>query len=151
MPKPVTVSIDVPQPPQEVFDFLDVMANHEAFTDHLLRDWQLSGPPRGVGSKARVHTRVMGINDQVEFEVVGAVRPTHITERNVSARTGRLGEGTYRLTPTAAGGTHIAFEYRWIKAPLADRVTAPLVRAFIRRSNEVSMQRLAERLAARAT
>jgi hypothetical protein len=28
-PKPVTVSIDVPQPRAAVFAFLDVMANHE--------------------------------------------------------------------------------------------------------------------------
>src|SRR3954447_24565252 len=29
MPKPVTVSVDVPQDRERVFDFLDVIANHE--------------------------------------------------------------------------------------------------------------------------
>ena len=32
-----TTSIDVPQPREQVFDFLDVMANHEPFTNHMLK------------------------------------------------------------------------------------------------------------------
>ena len=44
MPAPVTVAIDVPHPREQVFDFLDVMANHEAFNDHLMTDWRLEGP-----------------------------------------------------------------------------------------------------------
>ena len=47
MVKPVTVSIDVPQDRERVYEFLDVMANHEPFTDHLLRDWELSGRTSG--------------------------------------------------------------------------------------------------------
>lgn len=42
--KSVAVSVAVPQSPQEVFAFLDVLANHQAFTDHFLLDWELSGP-----------------------------------------------------------------------------------------------------------
>jgi hypothetical protein len=55
--KSIDVSVDVPQAPDEVFAFLDVMANHELFNDHMLLDWEYSGPDRGVGSKARVQTR----------------------------------------------------------------------------------------------
>jgi hypothetical protein len=51
--KPVQVSIDVPQPPETVYDFLDVLANHELFTDHMFRDWTTGGPASGVGAKAR--------------------------------------------------------------------------------------------------
>jgi len=148
MPAPVTVSIEVPQPQREVFDFLDVMANHEPFTDHLMRDWELSGPERGVGSKARVHVRALGISDVVDIEVVDAEPPARIVERNVAQRAGRTGQGTYMLEPTASGGTRITFEYRWIVTPTLDRLTAPLVRAFIRRTNEKAMRRLAEQLAA---
>jgi hypothetical protein len=36
--KPVRVSIDVPQAREDVYDFLDVLANHELFTDHMMRD-----------------------------------------------------------------------------------------------------------------
>jgi Polyketide cyclase / dehydrase and lipid transport len=146
MPAPVTVSIDVPQPREEVYDFLDVMANHEPFTDHLLRDWELSGPARGVGSKARVHVRALGVSDVVDIEVVDAEAPARIVERNVAQRAGRTAQGTYLLEPTGAGGTRITFEYRWLVAPAVDRLTAPLSRAFIRRANQTAMRRLAEQL-----
>jgi hypothetical protein len=148
MPKPVTVSIEVPQDRASVYDFLDVMANHESFTDHLLRDWELSGPDRGVGSKSRVHVRALGVSDVVDIEVVAAEAPERIVERNVAAKAGRTAEGTYVLDPLPGDRTRITFEYRWIEAPLVDRLTAPLSRAFIRRVNEKAMQRLAERLAA---
>jgi uncharacterized protein YndB with AHSA1/START domain len=150
MPKPVTVSIEVPDAVEDVYDFLDVMANHEPFTDHLLRDWELSGPERGVGSRARVQVRAFGTSDVVDIEVVDAEAPTRIVERNTARKAGRTAQGTYTLSPTASGGTHIAFEYRWIVTPLMDKLTAPLGRSFIRRTNETAMRRLAEALAARA-
>ena len=148
MPKPVTVSVDVPQDRASVYEFLDVLGNHEPFTDHLMRDWRLSGPPRGVGAKAEVHTRALGISDVVDIEVLAADPPTRIVERNVAHKAGRVGEGTYVLTPRAEGGTTITFEYRWIKAPLLDRVLSPLTRAYLRRANGVAMRRLAAHLAA---
>ena len=44
--KPVTVSVEVPNPPQHVYDFLEVLGNHERFMDHFMVDWELSGPRR---------------------------------------------------------------------------------------------------------
>ena len=149
MIKPVIVSVTVPQDPEHVFDFLDLMANHEPFNDHLMRDWELSGPERGIGSKARVHTRALGMSDVVDIEVIDAEAPTRIVERNVAAKAGRTGEGTYTLEPLPDGGTRITFEYRWIVAPMIDRLTAPLARAYIRRNNETAMRRLAAQLAER--
>jgi uncharacterized protein YndB with AHSA1/START domain len=147
MPKPVTVSVDVPQALERVYDFLDVMANHEPFNDHLMRDWELSGPDRGVGSRATVHTRALGVSDVVDIEVTEADPPHRLVERNTARKAGRVGQGTYTLEPLPHGGTRIWFEYRWIDAPLADRLTSPLARAFIRRNNEKAMRRLAELLA----
>jgi len=147
MPRPVIVSIDVPQDRADVFEFLDVMANHEPFTDHLMRDWELSGPDRGVGSKARVRVRVLGMADVIEIEVVDAQRPTRIVERNRAARAGRVGQGTYTLEPLPDGGTRVTFEYRWIVVPVADRLTAPLARGVLRRNNAIALRRLAEQLA----
>ena len=144
--KPVTVAVDVPQDRARVYDFLDVMANHEPFTNHLMRDWHLSGPERGVGAKAQVSVRALGVSDTVDIEVFEACAPERIVERNVARKSGRIGQGTYVLTPRSDGGTTITFEYRWIKAPLADRMMAPLTRAYIRRANAVAMRRLAEQL-----
>jgi Polyketide cyclase / dehydrase and lipid transport len=147
--KPVRVTIDVPQPREDVYDFLDVMANHEPFTNHILKDWQYSGPDRGVGSKARVHVKAAGRTDQVDIEVVSAQAPAKIVEQNVSAGGRRLANGTYTLEELPAGGTRIEFEYSWKQAPLSDRLAAPMVRSALRRANERAMERLAATLAAR--
>ncbi len=148
MPKPIRVSVDVPHEREEVFAFLDVMANHEPFTDHLMRDWRLSGPERGVGARATVTVRALGVADTIDIEVVAAEAPRRIVERNTARKAGRVGEGTYTLEQLPGGGTRIAFEYRWIHAPVLDRVAAPLVRAYLTRVNDVAMRRLATHLAA---
>ena len=146
MIKPVSVSIDVPHEIDVVFEFLDVMANHEPFNDHLMTDWELSGPERGVGSKARVRTRALGVTDIVDLEVIEAEAPTKIVELNVAAKAKRTGQGTYTLSSLSSGGTRITFEYQWIVAPLLDRLTKPMARAYIRRNNTLAMRRLAGQL-----
>jgi hypothetical protein len=152
MPKPVTVSIDVPQSRPDVYAFLDVMANHEPFTDHMLVDWTYppDAPAAGVGSRVRVHSTAGGRREPVEIEVIAATAPERIVERNVSAGGKRVGLGTYELTELPAGGTRVAFTYAWEQAPLPDRLLAPLVRALLRRGNERAMARLAEQLPAAA-
>jgi Polyketide cyclase / dehydrase and lipid transport len=147
--KPVEVTAEVPQPIGEVYDFLDVVANHEPFTNHMLRDWEYSGPDRGIGSKARVKVTAGGRTDTVEIEVVAAERPTRIVERNVSAGRRRIATGTYTLSPLPDGWTRIAFVYAWQHAPFADRVAGPIMRAVLRRCNARAMERLASQLAAR--
>ena len=146
--KPVSVSIDVTYPREQVYDFLDVMANHEPFTDHMLTDGECSGPERGVGSKARVRAKLGGTSDVIDIEVVSAQAPERIVERNVGAKGRRVGTGTYRLEQLSEGGTRITFQYAWQQAPLSERIAAPLVRAIMRRGNERAMQRLAEQLPA---
>ena len=46
-------------------------------------------------------------------------------------------------------GRDIGFEYRWQRAPLSERLAAPLVRAFMRRGTARAMRRLEEQLRAR--
>lgn len=145
-PRPISVSIDVPQPRADVYDHLDVMANHEPFTNHMLTEWEYSGPPRGIGSKARVKSSFGALSDHVAIEVVSAAAPTTIVERNVSAKGARVATGTYTLADLPDGGTRVTFTYAWERAPLADRVLSPLVRSLLRKGNVTAMRRLRERL-----
>lgn len=86
------------------------------------------------------------MTDAVDIEVIDAQAPTTIVERNVAAKAGRTGEGTYTLSRLDGGGTRITFEYRWIVTPVLDRITKPIARAYIRRNNTTSMRRLARQL-----
>jgi hypothetical protein len=147
-PQPVTVSVEVPQSRTAVYDVLDVMANHESFTDHMLVDWSCAGPPRGVGAKARVHSAFGPRKEPVDIEVVSATAPAQIVERNVSAKGRRVATGTYDLAEMPDGGTRITFTYAWEQAPVGDRLLAPLVRGLLRRGNERAMARLKEQLPA---
>ncbi|MFI5774535.1 SRPBCC family protein [Streptomyces sp. NPDC051658] len=144
--KSVTVSIDVPQTPEQVYDFLDVMAHHERFTNHYLTDWHYSGPGRGIGSCATVTAALGGMRTDVTIEVVKADPPQRIVERNVSAAGRRLAHGTYTIEPLRTGGSHVSFTYAWARAPLADRLLAPVVRATMRRANRTAVRRLATEL-----
>jgi len=66
--RPVQVSVDVPHSREDVYDFLDVMANHVQFTDHMLRDWRFDGPPGGVGAKAHATAFMAGRMQAVEAD-----------------------------------------------------------------------------------
>lgn len=145
---PITVSIDVPQSRDRVYDFLDVLANHERFTDHMMRDWQLSGPERGVGGKVTVSAIVGGRTEPIDIEVIAAEPPTRTVERNVGAGGKHVATGTYTLDELPDDGTRINFEYAWQRVPPSERIAAPLVRRLMRSALEQAMQRLAEQLRA---
>src|SRR3954470_560451 len=115
--KPVVASVTVQKPRADVYDFLDVLANHESFTDHMLADWQLSGPERGVGASARFRFKKPGRADWMDLTVTAADPPRGTTEETVSAHGRRRTRGTYRLDELPGGGTRIAFELEWLAVP----------------------------------
>jgi hypothetical protein len=144
--KPVTVSVEVPSDREEAYAFLDVLANHEPFTDHMMVDWELSGPRAGVGATATAKVRAPGSNEIIEIKVVEADRPRRIVEESLSAGGRRRTRGTYTLEELPEGGTRISFELAWLEAPRNERMVPPLIRAFMRRANGRAMRRLAKLL-----
>lgn len=146
--RPVTSAITVPQSPAEVYDLLDVLGAHEAFTDHFLVDWETSGPRSGVGARARMRVKKPGPPDWLDMEVIAAERPRRTVEESVSAKGRRRTRGTYVLEELPGGGTRIRFELSWLEAPLSERIAAPLTRWIVKRNNDRSLRRLANRLGA---
>ena len=74
------------------------MANHESFTDHLLTNWRVSGPPTGVGAKAAVTVKSGGMSDEATFEVIEVEDGRMIKERNWASKGRRVATGTYVLS-----------------------------------------------------
>jgi len=142
----VTVSIDVPQDRASVYAYLDVMANHEHFTDHMLTNWRVSGPPTGIGSKANVTTKVGAITDEAVIEVFEVEDGRLIRERSIGAKGKRIAHGTYTLSDLANGGTHVEFEFALQKVPALEKPFLPLMRKMVRKGNERAMERLAATL-----
>ncbi|MET0559895.1 MAG: SRPBCC family protein [Solirubrobacterales bacterium] len=143
--KSVTVSVEVATPRTHVYEFLDVLANHEPFLDHALVDWEFSGPRRGVGAKARARSNAVGSQDWTEFEVLESDEE-HIVEDGLGAGGKRHTRGTYRFGDLANGGTAIGFELEWLQMAKSERLAPPLMRAFMRRVNGKAMRRLAKQL-----
>jgi ribosome-associated toxin RatA of RatAB toxin-antitoxin module len=145
--KPVSVSVEVPNSPHQVYEFLDVFANHERFTDHFMVDWQLSGPERGVGAKANVRVKATVEKDWTDVEVVEADADRRIVEEATGGPSAkRRTRGTYLLEPLPDGGTRISFELEFLELPASERLMGPLNRAYVKRVNRKAMKRLAEAL-----
>jgi hypothetical protein len=139
----ITSTVDVDQPPAEVFELLDDLSAHQAFTDHYITDWELSGPARGVGGTARLKVK----GGRSEITVVEST-PSRIVEHGRGGPRGRFRTtGTYELAPRPDGGTHIEFT-NTIDAPTAfERWIAGAALRRLQADNDRAMERLRERLA----
>lgn len=145
--KPITVSTTVARPVAEVYEHLAVLGNHEAFTDHMLVDWTLSGPASGVGAIADVQSTLGGRREPVRFEVVEADPPARILERSVAAKGRRVATGEFRLAGDGQDRTKVTFTFRVERAPAWERPLLRLLAPKLRRANETSLERLAQQLA----
>ena len=144
--KPVTVSTIVARPVAEVYEFLDVLANHARFMDHMLVEWKFSGPEHGVGAKGEAKANTIGSQDWTDFEIVEAEPPSRIVEEGVGNGGKRRTRGTYRLEERPDGKTKVSFELEWLETARAERLIPPMTRAFIHRVNAKAMRRLAKQL-----
>jgi ribosome-associated toxin RatA of RatAB toxin-antitoxin module len=146
--KPVTVSAEVPIPPQQVYEFLEVLGNHESFMDHFMVDWRLSGPKLGVGAKANVRVKATAEKDWTDVQIVEADSGRRLVEQTVGGPSAkRRTRGTYLLEALPDGGTRISFELEFLEMPRGERMMGPLNRAYVKRVNSRAMKRLTERLA----
>lgn len=144
--KPISVTTTVDRPVEEVFEHLAVLGNHEAFTNHMLVDWKLSGPASGVGAVAEVQSTLGGRKEPVRFEVVEAEPPSRLLERSVAAKGRRVATGEFTLAGAGEGRTEVRFTFTLERAPLWERPLLPLLAPRLRRANQTSLDRLAARL-----
>jgi uncharacterized protein YndB with AHSA1/START domain len=146
MPEPVTVTVEVARPRQEVFDYVDVAANHERWMNHLFKDWHFEGPARGVGAITKAQVDAPGAREKIKLEVVESTPPERTVEEGESAHGKRRTRGTYRFVELDGGRTRIEFELEWLKTPRSERIVPFISRAFMRRANGKGMKRLGDLL-----
>ena len=146
--KSVEVSTTIRRPIAEVYAHLDVLANHEAFTDHFLVDWQLRGPASGVGASVTMTVRAPGRTEEVELTVIDAEPPVRTVEETVGAGGRRRTRGTYTLAEVDPDHTEVRFAIDPLEVPRSERPLWPLSRAWLRRQNARSLERLREQLEA---
>jgi hypothetical protein len=140
--KSVEVSTAIRRPIAEVYAYLDVLANHEVFTDHFLVDWELAGPASGVGASVRMRVRAPGRSEVVELTVIDAEPPLRTVEETIGAGGRRRTRGTYTLTELDHDRTQVSFRIDPLEVPRSERPLWPLSRAWLRRQNAKALERL---------
>jgi hypothetical protein len=140
----ITVSTTIHRPRERVFDFLDDLARHEAFTDHFLVDWTLTQErTTGVGAAARMRAKRAGRHPWITITVVESTRPERTVEEGRGGKDGRRRtRGIYELEEAGAGATKVSFTNEFEPAGVLERVQAPLARAYLRKQNARSLERL---------
>jgi uncharacterized protein YndB with AHSA1/START domain len=140
----VTVSTTIQQPRDRVFDFLDDLARHEAFTDHFLVDWTLTRErSTGVGAGARMRAKGAGRHPWITITVVESVRPERTVEEGRGGKDGRRRtRGIYELADSGPGATKVSFTNEFEPAGTIERLQAPLARSYLRRQNARALERL---------
>ena len=146
MPDPVTVSVEVARPRQQVFDYVDVVANHEAWRKNLYKDWRFEGPRFGVGAIARATPDAPTSRERVEMKVVASRAPEEIVEEVESAHGKRQTTETFRFSELGEGRTRIELEFAWRKVPRSERIAPFVARAFMARALGKSLKLLAAQL-----
>jgi uncharacterized protein YndB with AHSA1/START domain len=143
---PVTVSIVIDAPREQIFDYLQDIANHPEFTDHYLVDWHLTRIDSvGRGAGARFRVKVPGSRfSWGDVTFVEVQRPHRIVEVGRTGKANRVRTlGVYDLAPGAGGTTRVRFTMETQPATLADRIMEGLgARGWLKRKNARAMRRL---------
>jgi uncharacterized protein YndB with AHSA1/START domain len=143
---PFTVSTVVSAPREQVFDYLQDIANHPEFTDHFLVDWNLTridSVGRGAGARFRVKAPGNRFSwADVTFAEVD--RPHRIVEVGRTGKNNRIRTlGVYDLADAASNTTRVRFTLQTTPATLTDRLLERFgARGWMRRKNERALRRL---------
>jgi uncharacterized protein YndB with AHSA1/START domain len=143
---PLTVSIVISAPREQVFDYLQDIANHPEFTDHYLVDWHLTREDSvGRGAGARFRVKAPGNRfSWADSTFTEISRPHRIVEVGRTGKTNRVRTlGVYELAPAAGGATRVQFTLETETHVLSDRIMEALGgRVWLKRKNEKAMRRL---------
>lgn len=142
----MTVSTVISAPREEVFDYLQDIANHEEFTDHYLVDWHLTridSVGRGAGARFRVKAPRNRFS-WADVTFVEVERPHRIVEVGRTGKNNRIRTlGVYELTPGSHGSTRVSFTIETQPVTLSDRLMDALgARGWMKRKNARAMRRL---------
>ena len=143
---PVSVSIVIGRPREEVFDYLQDIANHAEFTDHFLSEFRLTRENTvGAGAGARFHVDApLQRFSWAGVSFIEVERPWRIVEAGRGGKFNRIRMMTvFTLEPHAGGTTHLQVTTETAPATISDRIAEALgARRWARRQNKRALRRL---------
>ena len=143
---PVTVSITVGRPREEVFAYLADIANHSEFTDHFLEDWHLTREDpvgRGAGARFRVKAPLQRFS-WMGVSFIEVDPPWRIVEAGRGGKFNRIRSMTiYTLEPAPDDGTRVQLSVETEPVTISDHLMEALgARRWTRRQNLRALRRL---------
>jgi uncharacterized protein YndB with AHSA1/START domain len=143
---PVSSTVTIDRTPDEVFDYLEDIANHAEFTDHYLKDFRLTredsiGP--GAGARFRIDAPLNRFA-WGDVTIVEADRPRRIVQRGRFGKFNRLRSvSTWELEPVGAGATLVTLTTDTEPPRLpSDKIMELIGRRWYRRSQNKALRRL---------
>ena len=143
---PVSVTITVGRPREEVFAYLVDIANHAEFTDHYLTDWHLTREDpvgRGAGARFRVKAPLQRFS-WMGVSLIEVDAPWRIVEAGRGGKYNRIRSMTvYTLEPAAGDTTRVKLTVETEPVTISDRLMEALgARGRTRRQNRRALRRL---------
>ena len=144
--EPVTVSVSISRPREEVFAYLVDIANHQQFTDHYLVDWHMTRVEtagQGAGGRFR-YTAPLQRFDWADVTFVDVDAPRRIVQAGRGGKYNRTRlRSIYELEPGAAGTTRVSLTVETRPATLSDRFMESLgLRGWLKRKSARALRRL---------
>jgi uncharacterized protein YndB with AHSA1/START domain len=146
---PVSVSVTIDRPREEVFAYLADIANHAEFSDHYMTDWHLTridSVGRGAGARFRVGVPLQRF-DWGDMTLVSVEPPYRIVALGRYGKFNRIKTtGIWTLEPGAGGGTDVEYMFESEPAFPTDRIVETLSgqRRYFKRKARKAMRRLQE-------
>jgi uncharacterized protein YndB with AHSA1/START domain len=143
---PITSTVTIARPREEVFEYLADIANHAEFTDHYLKDWHLTREQsygRGAGARYRVD---MPLNrfPWADATIVEFDPPFRLVEAGSGGKYNRIRiTSEYRLYEAAGDTTRVELTSETEPALITDKFLESLgARGWLKRRNARAMRRL---------
>ena len=143
---PVTVSILIARPPEEVFEYLADIANHAEFSDHYLTKWHLTREDsygQGAGARFRVEAPLNRFG-WADVTITELQKPHRIVELGRGGKFNRIRSTTvFTLRPGPSGSTEVQLTADTEPATIADRLMESFgTRPWFKRNARKAMRRL---------
>ena len=143
--EPVSSTVTVDRRPEEVFAYLEDIANHAEFTDHYLKDFRLTREDSlGLGAGARFRVDApMNRFSWADITIVESVAPRRLVQRG---RTGKFNRvrllTTYELEPSG-GSTQVTLTTETERPKLiSDRIMETIAKGWFKRNQRKALKRL---------
>jgi uncharacterized protein YndB with AHSA1/START domain len=143
---PVSVSIVVARPREEVFAYLSDIANHSEFTDHFLDEFHLTrmnSVGRGAGARFRVKAPMQRFS-WAGVSFIELDPPRRIVEAGRGGKFNRVRLMTvFTLEPHAGGATKVELTTETEPVTISDKIAESCgARGWTRRPNRRALRRL---------